>query len=54
MTHGDLGLFILPLVVGLTFAAHGVQEISSDGRLYKESYRDAQLAGLAGVAGGSR
>jgi hypothetical protein len=28
--------------------------VSSDGRLYKESYRDAQLAGTPGVAGGSR
>jgi hypothetical protein len=30
-----------------------LQEISSDGRLYKESYRDAQLAGTPGVAGGA-
>jgi hypothetical protein len=29
-------------------------EISTDGRLYKESYRDAQLAGTPGVAGGTR
>jgi hypothetical protein len=31
-----------------------LEEISNDGRLYKESYRDAQLAGLTGVAGGAR
>jgi hypothetical protein len=28
--------------------------LSTDGRLYKESYRDAQLAGTPGVAGGPR
>jgi ferredoxin len=38
----------------ITMERFELQEISSDGRLYKESYRDAQLAGTAGVAGGSR
>jgi NADPH-dependent glutamate synthase beta subunit-like oxidoreductase/ferredoxin len=38
----------------ITMERFELQEISTDGRLYKESYRDAQLAGLAGVAGGSR
>lgn len=37
----------------ITMERFELQEISSDGRLYKESYRDAQLAGTAGVAGGS-
>jgi NADPH-dependent glutamate synthase beta subunit-like oxidoreductase/ferredoxin len=38
----------------ITMEQFELQEVSSDGRLYKESYRDAQLAGTAGVAGGSR
>jgi formate dehydrogenase beta subunit len=38
----------------ITMDRFELQEISSDGRLYKESYRDAQLAGTAGVAGGAR
>jgi len=38
----------------ITMERFELEEISSDGRLYKESYRDAQLAGTAGVAGGSR
>jgi NADPH-dependent glutamate synthase beta subunit-like oxidoreductase/ferredoxin len=38
----------------ITMERFELEEISTDGRLYKESYRDAQLAGLAGVAGGSR
>ncbi len=38
----------------ITMERFELQEISTDGRLYKESYRDAQLAGTAGVAGGSR
>jgi NADPH-dependent glutamate synthase beta subunit-like oxidoreductase/ferredoxin len=38
----------------ITMERFELQEISSDGRLYKESYRDAQLAGTAGVAGGAR
>ena len=37
----------------ITMERFEFEEISSDGRLYKESYRDAQLAGTAGVAGGS-
>jgi formate dehydrogenase major subunit len=37
----------------ITMERFELQEISSDGRLYKESYRDAQLAGTPGVAGGS-
>ncbi len=37
----------------ITMERFELQEISSDGRLYKESYRDAQLAGVAGVAGGA-
>ncbi len=37
----------------ITMERFELQEISSDGRLYKESYRDAQLAGTAGVAGGA-
>ena len=36
----------------ITMERFELQEISSDGRLYKESYRDAQLAGLAGVREG--
>jgi thioredoxin reductase/ferredoxin len=36
----------------ITMERFELQEISTDGRLYKESYRDAQLAGVAGVAGG--
>jgi formate dehydrogenase beta subunit len=36
----------------ITMERFELQEISSDGRLYKESYRDAQLAGTTGVAGG--
>jgi hypothetical protein len=31
-----------------------LQEISSDGRLYKESYRDGQIANTPGVAGGAQ
>jgi NADPH-dependent glutamate synthase beta subunit-like oxidoreductase/ferredoxin len=38
----------------ITMERFELQEISSDGRLYKESYRDAQLAGVPGVAGGAR
>jgi formate dehydrogenase beta subunit len=38
----------------ITMERFELREVSSDGRLYKESYRDAQLAGMAGVAGGSR
>jgi NADPH-dependent glutamate synthase beta subunit-like oxidoreductase/ferredoxin len=38
----------------ITMERFELQEVSSDGRLYKESYRDAQLAGMAGVAGGAR
>ena len=38
----------------ITMERFELQEVSSDGRLYKESYRDAQLAGTPGVAGGSR
>jgi NADPH-dependent glutamate synthase beta subunit-like oxidoreductase/ferredoxin len=37
----------------ITMERFELQEISTDGRLYKESYRDAQLAGTAGVAGGA-
>jgi NADPH-dependent glutamate synthase beta subunit-like oxidoreductase/ferredoxin len=36
----------------ITMERFELQEVSSDGRLYKESYRDAQLAGKPGVAGG--
>ena len=36
----------------ITMERFELQEISTDGRLYKESYRDAQLAGTPGVAGG--
>jgi ferredoxin len=36
----------------ITMERFELNEVSSDGRLYKESYRDAQLAGTAGVAGG--
>ena len=38
----------------ITMERFELQEISSDGRLYKESYRDARLAGTPGVAGGAR
>ena len=38
----------------ITMERFELQEISTDGRLYKESYRDAQLAGTPGVAGGTR
>jgi NADPH-dependent glutamate synthase beta subunit-like oxidoreductase/ferredoxin len=38
----------------ITMERFELQEISSDGRLYKESYRDARLAGMPGVAGGAR
>ena len=38
----------------ITMERFELREVSSDGRLYKESYRDAQLAGLSGVAGGAR
>ena len=37
----------------ITMERFELQEISTDGRLYKESYRDAQLAGVPGVAGGA-
>jgi NADPH-dependent glutamate synthase beta subunit-like oxidoreductase/ferredoxin len=37
----------------ITMERFELAELSSDGRLYKESYRDAQLAALAGVAGGA-
>ncbi|HYK94933.1 MAG TPA: FAD-dependent oxidoreductase [Candidatus Dormibacteraeota bacterium] len=37
----------------ITMERFELQEISTDGRLYKESYRDAQLAGTPGVAGGA-
>jgi ferredoxin len=36
----------------ITMERFELQEISTDGRLYKESYRDAQLAEKPGVAGG--
>ncbi len=36
----------------ITMERFELQEVSTDGRLYKESYRDAQLAGTPGVAGG--
>ncbi len=38
----------------ITMERFELREVSSDGRLYKESYRDAQLAGMVGVAGGAR
>ena len=38
----------------ITMERFELQEISSDGRLYKECYRDTQLAGTAGEAGGAR
>jgi NADPH-dependent glutamate synthase beta subunit-like oxidoreductase/ferredoxin len=38
----------------ITMERFELQEISTDGRLYKESYRDVQLAGTPGVAGGAR
>jgi thioredoxin reductase/ferredoxin len=38
----------------ITMERFELREVSTDGRLYKESYRDAQLAGTAGVAGGAR
>jgi ferredoxin len=38
----------------ITMERFELQEISTDGRLYKESYRDAQLAGTPGIAGGAR
>jgi NADPH-dependent glutamate synthase beta subunit-like oxidoreductase/ferredoxin len=38
----------------ITMERFELQEISTDGRLYKESYRDAQLEGTPGVAGGAR
>ena len=37
----------------ITMERFELAEVSSDGRLYKESYRDAQLAGTPGVAGGA-
>jgi NADPH-dependent glutamate synthase beta subunit-like oxidoreductase/ferredoxin len=37
----------------ITMERFELQEFSTDGRLYKESYRDAQLAGTPGVAGGA-
>ena len=38
----------------ITMERFELLEISSDGRLYKESYRDARLAGVPGAAGGAR
>ena len=38
----------------ITMERFELQEITTDGRLYKETYRDAQLAGTPGVAGGAR
>ncbi len=38
----------------ITMERFELREVSNDGRLYKESYRDAQLAGWAGIAGGAR
>ena len=38
----------------ITMERFELREVSNDGRLYKESYRDAQLAGWAGIAGGTR
>ncbi len=38
----------------ITMEKFELREVSTDGRLYKESYRDAQLAGMPGVAGGAR
>jgi formate dehydrogenase beta subunit len=38
----------------ITMERFELQEVSDDGRLYKESYRDAQLAGWACIAGGAR
>jgi formate dehydrogenase beta subunit len=38
----------------ITMERFELEEVSTDGRLYKESYRDAQLAGTPGVAGGAR
>ena len=38
----------------ITMERFELREVSSDGRLYKESYRDAQLAGWSGIAGGAR
>ncbi len=38
----------------ITMEKFELQEISSDGRLYKESYRDGQLAGVAGTGGGAQ
>ena len=38
----------------ITMERFELHEVSTDGRLYKESYRDAQLAGTPGVAGGAR
>ncbi len=38
----------------ITMERFELQELSSDGRLYKESYRDARLAGAPGAAGGAR
>ncbi len=38
----------------ITMERFELREVSTDGRLYKESYRDAQLAGIPGVAGGAR
>jgi hypothetical protein len=37
----------------ITMERFELAEVSTDDRLYKESYRDAQLAGVAGVAGGA-
>ena len=34
----------------ITMERFELQEVSTDGRLYKESYRDAQLAGTPGVS----
>jgi ferredoxin len=38
----------------ITMERFELQEISSDGRLYKESYRDGQIANTPGVAGGAQ
>jgi ferredoxin len=38
----------------ITMERFELREVSTDGRLYKESYRDAQLAGWSGIAGGAR
>lgn len=37
----------------ITMERFELREVTSDDRVYKESYRDAQLAGVPGVAGGA-